>query len=131
MLCSRRSGESAEGNAIYVLRLARGELVGHVYDFVIVLHDTVLTCTECTERHSALVTVYVAPYLLATVVSVIGSVFNVETEAVERLNRKLYLIACACNVMLVLCHLSPSVIFVNVPEIIGGREPGSTGIAYL
>ena len=93
MLCSRRSGESAEGNAIYVLCLARGELIGHVYDFVIVLHYAVLTCTECTERHSALVTVYVAPYLLATVVSVIGSVFNVETEAVERLNRKLYLIA--------------------------------------
>ena len=126
MLCCRGGDDSAEGNAVYVLRLTGSKFISYEYDLVVVL-----SCAKCLECHSALVTVDITPNLLTAVVSVIVGIFNIETEAFIRLNRKLYLVACTCSIMLILLHLSPSIVFVNVPKVICGGEPSRTGIAYL
>ena len=126
MLCCRGGDDSAEGNAVYVLHLTGSKFISYEYDLVVVL-----SCAQCLECHSALVTVDITPNLLTAVVSVIVGIFNIKTEAFIRLNRKLYLVARTCSIMLILLHLSPSIVFVNVPKVICGGEPSRTGIAYL
>ena len=126
-----RSLNAAKRNTVYVLRFAGSELVGCIYDFVVVLHHAILSCTQCFEGHRTLVTVDVTPNMHAAIISKIACGFNRETEAFKRLNSELYLVACACNVMFALGHLSPSVIFVNIPQVIGFRNPHGACISHL